>query len=116
MEEVEVSEDIVIAEAVEESPVSDATAAIKAVIEAAIYITDEPLTADQIATAIEQIFRLNRRLRGLVRRGSLSPEPVRTQIECMRHSRTRGFNSLPPPRVAPQNALGGVARVKSGSE
>jgi segregation and condensation protein B len=29
-------------------------AALKAVIEAAIYITDEPLTAEQIATAVEQ--------------------------------------------------------------
>ena len=47
--------DIVIAEAVTEpaSP-DDAVASLKAVIEAAIYITDEPLTPDQIATAIEQ--------------------------------------------------------------
>jgi segregation and condensation protein B len=48
-------EDIVIAEVVREAaPSEDAGATLKAVIEAAIYITDEPLTAEQIATAIEQ--------------------------------------------------------------
>lgn len=47
--------DLFIAEAVAESaPGPEPAAAIKAVIEAAIYITDEPLTAEQIATAIEQ--------------------------------------------------------------
>ncbi len=50
-------EDVVIAEAVTENAPheqqSDA-AALKAVIEAAIYITDEPLTPQQIATAVEQ--------------------------------------------------------------
>ncbi len=47
-------EDVIIAEAVAEpvSPVENAT--LKAVIEAAIYITDEPLTAEQIAAAVEQ--------------------------------------------------------------
>lgn len=61
MEEVEVSQelfsedDVFIAEAITEPPqTSDVGSTIKAVIEAAIYITDEPLTADQIATAIEQ--------------------------------------------------------------
>jgi segregation and condensation protein B len=54
--EVEASEEEVItAEAVVElPPVERATSTLKAVIEAAIYITDEPLTADQIASAIEQ--------------------------------------------------------------
>jgi segregation and condensation protein B len=48
-------EELLIAEAiVEQAPGAEPSAAIKAVIEAAIYITDEPLTADQIATAIEQ--------------------------------------------------------------
>lgn len=48
-------EDIVIAEVVTAAaPSEDAGATLKAVIEAAIYITDEPLTAEQIATAIEQ--------------------------------------------------------------
>ena len=43
------------AEAVPEPPpIIDSTATLKAVIEAAIYITDEPLTAEQIASAIEQ--------------------------------------------------------------
>lgn len=48
-------EDIVIAEAVgETAPAAESSAALKAVIEAAIYITDEPLTAGQIAAALEQ--------------------------------------------------------------
>ena len=45
MEEVEQAEPAVAIEA---------TATLKAVIEAAIYITDEPLTAEQIAAALEQ--------------------------------------------------------------
>lgn len=47
-------EDVIIAEAVTEpvSPVENTT--LKAVIEGAIYITDEPLTAEQIAAAVEQ--------------------------------------------------------------
>jgi segregation and condensation protein B len=36
------------------SPEQEARDALKAVIEAAIYITDEPLTADQISKAVEQ--------------------------------------------------------------
>jgi segregation and condensation protein B len=35
-------------------PVAELPAELKAVIEAAIYITDEPLSAEQIATAVEQ--------------------------------------------------------------
>ena len=47
-------EDIIIAEAITEPapPIENST--LKAVIEAAIYITDEPLTAEQIASAVEQ--------------------------------------------------------------
>src|SRR5436305_678565 len=49
------SEDVLIAEAVSEPPPdSSESLALKAIIEAAIYVTDEPLTADQIATAVEQ--------------------------------------------------------------
>jgi len=50
------SDDVMIAEAVTEEHASgpDNSAALKAVIEAAIYITDEPLSAEQIATAVEQ--------------------------------------------------------------
>src|SRR5436309_6572551 len=49
------SEDVLIAEAVSEPPPdSSESLALKAIIEAAIYITDEPLTADQIAAAVEQ--------------------------------------------------------------
>ncbi len=60
MEEVEETvaldaEEVIVAEAVIEPPASEeAIAALKAVIEAAIYITDEPLTAEQIAAAVEQ--------------------------------------------------------------
>ncbi|MCU1294701.1 MAG: condensin subunit ScpB [Bryobacterales bacterium] len=49
-----VSDDVVIAEAVTEEAPEQTTALLKAVIEAAIYITDEPLTPEQIAKAIEQ--------------------------------------------------------------
>ncbi len=49
------TEELIVAEAVSEAPPSKETsAALKAVIEAAIYITDEPLTPEQIATAVEQ--------------------------------------------------------------
>ena len=48
-------ESVLIAEAVSQpAPEVDSAAALKAVIEAAIYITDQPLTAEQIATATEQ--------------------------------------------------------------
>lgn len=52
----EAEEDVVIAEAVAEEPAASVEpyAILKAVIEAAIYITDEPLTAEQIATAVQQ--------------------------------------------------------------
>jgi segregation and condensation protein B len=49
------NETILIAEAITETPAEpDNRPALKATIEAAIYITDEPLTAEQIATATEQ--------------------------------------------------------------
>jgi segregation and condensation protein B len=48
-------DDAIVAEAITEPvPAQDAAASIKAVVEAAIYITDEPLTAEQIASALEQ--------------------------------------------------------------
>ncbi|MBV8069233.1 MAG: SMC-Scp complex subunit ScpB, partial [Acidobacteriaceae bacterium] len=48
-------DDVIIAEAVTEPAAADNSyAALKAIIEAAIYITDEPLSAEQIAAAIEQ--------------------------------------------------------------
>lgn len=51
----ETLESTVIAEAITEpAPPEERFAALKAVIEAAIYITEEPLTAEQIAGAIEQ--------------------------------------------------------------
>ncbi len=51
----EAEEDVVIAEAVEEPAATvEPFAILKAVIEAAIYITDEPLAAEQIATAVQQ--------------------------------------------------------------
>ncbi|MBV9266865.1 MAG: SMC-Scp complex subunit ScpB [Acidobacteriaceae bacterium] len=53
-EERELREDVLVADAVvaSASPV-DEDASLKAIIEAAIYVTDEPLSAQQIATAIE---------------------------------------------------------------
>ena len=48
-------ETVLLAEAITENPAETASpAALKAIIEAAIYITDEPLTAEQIASAVEQ--------------------------------------------------------------
>ena len=48
-------EDLFIAEATSEpAPAFDSSATLKAVIEAAIYVTDEPLSAEQIASAVEQ--------------------------------------------------------------
>src|SRR6266852_2019741 len=40
--------------AAEEQPQTDAGAGLKAILEAAIYLTDEPLTPEQIAVAIGQ--------------------------------------------------------------
>lgn len=60
MEEVEqhagdAQEDLFVAEAITEPAAApEAAVALKAVIEAAIYITDEPLSAEQIAAAIGQ--------------------------------------------------------------
>lgn len=49
------SEDVLIAEAVSEPPVDSSEALwLRAIIEAAIYVTDEPLTPEQIASAVEQ--------------------------------------------------------------
>ncbi len=50
------AEDVVIAETVVEEWAASVGpfATLKAVIEAAIYITDEPLTSEQIATAVQQ--------------------------------------------------------------
>lgn len=65
----EQGDDVFIAEAVTgpATPGPDDSAALKAVIEAAIYITDEPLTTEQIATAVEQpLERVNEILAQLV--------------------------------------------------
>lgn len=54
-EEVDSQATLFIAEAATEpAPAVDQSATLKAVIEAAIYITDEPLTVDQIALAVAQ--------------------------------------------------------------
>jgi len=50
------ADDVIIAEAITE-PVAtglEAESNLKAIIEAAIYVTDEPLTPEQIATAVEE--------------------------------------------------------------
>ena len=58
-----------IAEAINDPvPTEDAAAGLKAVIEAAIYITDEPLTAQQMAAALDQpLDRIKEILSQLVR-------------------------------------------------
>ena len=54
-EDVDSQATLFIAEASSEpAPAVDQSGTLKAVIEAAIYVTDEPLTADQIAAAIDQ--------------------------------------------------------------
>jgi segregation and condensation protein B len=52
----EEDDDVFIAEAIHEPAVAGAEAAtnLKAIIEAAIYVTDEPLSLEQIATAVEE--------------------------------------------------------------
>jgi len=50
----EQQESLFVAEATEPASAPEASGALRAVIEAAIYITDEPLSAEQIASAIEQ--------------------------------------------------------------
>jgi segregation and condensation protein B len=63
--ELEDENDVLVAEAVTEpGPVEDPHVRIKAVIEAAIYITEEPLTAEEIATAIEQPLDLVKEILG----------------------------------------------------
>lgn len=53
--EKEEGETVLIAETITEVPApTDDSATLKAIVEAAIYITDEPLTAEQIASATEQ--------------------------------------------------------------
>ena len=54
-ESLEPDEDLIIAEVVDAKPLTEqSVSSLKALIEAAIYITDEPLTPEQIATAVEQ--------------------------------------------------------------
>ncbi len=52
----ETFDEVLIAEAITDppAPAPDHSTALKAVIEAAIYVTDEPLSADQICSAVEQ--------------------------------------------------------------
>lgn len=53
LEETLQADDVIIAEALTEPPAPEEdSAALKAIIEAVIYITDEPLTAEQIASAL----------------------------------------------------------------
>jgi segregation and condensation protein B len=57
--ETDAADDLLFAEVVAEAiveppPVTEDTAALKAIIEAIVYITDEPLTPEQIAAALDQ--------------------------------------------------------------
>ena len=55
MEEVQDAQQLIVAEAIEAPPTAEETnAALKAVIEALVYVADEPLSAEQIATALER--------------------------------------------------------------
>lgn len=66
-------EELFIAETFAEPPATDSSANLKAVIEAVIYITDEPLTAEQIASAVAQpLDRVNEILNQLVAEYSAS--------------------------------------------
>jgi segregation and condensation protein B len=54
MEEVQDAQQLIVAEAIGAPPTAETNAALKAVIEALVYVADEPLSAEQIATALEQ--------------------------------------------------------------
>ena len=55
--------DVLVAEAISQSaPAANPAEELKAVIEGAIYITDEPLTAEQIAAAVQQPIELVKEL------------------------------------------------------
>jgi len=55
MEEVQDAEQLIVAEAVDTAPAAEeVNSSLKAVIEALVYIADEPLSAEQMAAALEQ--------------------------------------------------------------
>lgn len=106
----------------EEAPAANPSGVLRAVIEAAIYITDEPLTAEQIALAIEQPLDLVKRLlaelvaeyssveRGLSIREIAGGYKMSTKAE--HHELIRRFvNKLQPPLKLSQAALETLAVV-----
>jgi segregation and condensation protein B len=115
--------DMFVAEVVSESaPASNPTAGLKAVIEGAIYITDEPLTAEQIAAAVQQPVELVKELllelvseyaapeRGLSIRELAGGYMMSTKAE--HHEAIRRFvNKLQPPLKLSQAALETLAVV-----
>jgi segregation and condensation protein B len=115
--------DTLVAEVVSESaPAPNATAGLKAVIEGAIYITDEPLTPEQIAAAVQQPVELVKELllelvseyaapeRGLCIRELAGGYMMSTKAE--HHEAIRRFvNKLQPPLKLSQAALETLAVV-----
>jgi len=115
--------DVLVAEAISESaPAANPAAELKAVIEGAIYITDEPLTAEQIAAAVQQPVELVKELllelvseyatpeRGLSIRELAGGYKMSTKPE--HHEAIRRFvNKLQPPLKLSQAALETLAVV-----
>ncbi len=118
-----IENDVLVAEVVSDSAVAaNPTAELKAVIEGAIYITDEPLTAEQIAAAVQQPVELVRQLlvelvseyaapkRGLSIRELAGGYKMSTKPE--HHEAIRRFvNKLQPPLKLSQAALETLAVV-----
>jgi segregation and condensation protein B len=115
--------DMLVAEVVSESaPAPNPTAGLKAVIEGVIYITDEPLTTEQIAAAVQQPAELVKELlqelvseyaapeRGLSIRELAGGYMMSTKPE--HHEAIRRFvNKLQPPLKLSQAALETLAVV-----
>jgi segregation and condensation protein B len=122
-ESIIIEDDALIADSVSEEPqTASPTTTLRAVIEAAIYITEEPLTAEQIAAALEQPVDLVKtllqelvadyasRARGLSIREIAGGYKMSTKPE--HHELIRRFvNKLQPPLKLSQAALETLAVI-----
>jgi segregation and condensation protein B len=122
-ESIIIEDDALIADSVSEEPqTASPTTTLRAVIEAAIYITEEPLTAEQIAAALEQPVDLVKTLlqelvadyaspaRGLSIREIAGGYKMSTKPE--HHELIRRFvNKLQPPLKLSQAALETLAVI-----
>ncbi len=116
-------EDVVIADVVTtDAPAANPDAVLKAVIEAAIYITDEPLTAEQIATAVQQPMELVKQILGELVAEYAAPERglsirelaggYKMSTKAEHHESIRRFvNKLQPPLKLSLAALETLAVV-----